>query len=837
MKLRPLILFLLGSFFLSPIVSPETQSAESSPILYLGRAKIEITPQIGTPLAGYGRRKGRPSTSVHDPLYARAIVLHQGVEKVVFVTADLVLIDAELREAVLKKIRLRMPLEKANLILSATHNHSGAGAIGGRFWERFIMGRHRKKVFEELTSKIAEAALEASRNLVRVEIEYGETDIQSLVENRMDERIHTPKKLKVLRFTLKHSAKGMEHRVSDASSHSSKTERPYARGSMPYADSRLVLAHLIFMSAHPTLFSERYAFSADFPGQLAHFLEETYPESTSLFINGAAADLRPHTASFSNSPDRVKAYGFALSEEVKKMKYSPVSLNQPWRLVWLKTRLPRVQAKAGFVKIPSLLGGRIFPRHSYLQGARLGPFVFLTFPGELASEIGEEIESRVKAYHLKPLIVGYANDYIGYVIPERHYHHSDHYESRASFYGSQMDWFVQRKMGWVLEHLISSEEKTFLEAKGKRSEHQGLPVLHLEGDPYHRGFEEGRLLKKEIQAETAGVFKYLRDQLPIPFVDRLLIHKVLDNAWNKLRPYVSFNEFLELQGIAHGSKISLQKILRLHALPEVYPTWCTNGAYWGAATKDGRLIALRNLDWNREIGVHSYAAVKFHKMEGMKNYVNIGYAGFSGVLSGMNEAGISVGQIGSTSTDETMKGVPMYFLLKRILEKSGSLEDAKAIFSAYDLTRGYNYVIADAVKHKAMAVEATAHHVAFFKDDDPAEKSVVYALPLKNSVLRSDTALNPEIRDLQLCSKGDPKKPGLEPPGGSAHEIRYQKHAELIRKNYGQLDVGIVQKIAAEIAPKSNIQSVIYAFPEFYVANAKGNKKAAESGYRKFKIE
>ena len=133
-----------------------------------------------------------------------------------------------------------------------------------------------------------------------------------------------------------------------------------------------------------------------------------------------------------------------------------------------------------------------------------------------------------------------------------------------------------------------------------------------------------------------------------------------------------------------------------------------------------------------------------------------------------------------------------------------------------------------------MAVEATQHHLAFFEDQAPAESKIPYAFPLENAVLRADTAMDPVIRNLQWASKGNPEKSGLEPPAGSAYEIRYKKQAELVKGNYGKITPEIAQQIARQLAPGSNIQSVIYAFPEFWVANAQGDLKAAESEYLEF---
>ena len=801
---------------------------DSSGAFYLGKAKTEITPPIGTPLAGYGRLRKKYSAGVHDPLYARALALSKDGETFVFISADLVFIDAKLRAEALKIINRKKLLRDERLVLTATHTHSGTGAIGGRFWQRFIMGKFRKKIFEMTAGKIAEAALAALDTSVLAYAQYGEARIDDKVENRMDEKLNFPDRLRVLRFQ---DEKGK------------------------------IAAWMLFMAAHPTLFpASDLLYSADFPGVINRHLENLAPDSVSLFVNGAAGDLRPKTGPFHDRTERMTAYGLTIAEEIKNLSFQEVPLGKgSWKGLFEKRRLPRVRIRLGKVPLPPLIGAGIFPRHSAFQAVRMGRYLFLAFPGELSSEVGYRVEQEAKARGFIPLILGYANDYIAYVVPHNYYLDTRQYESRVSFYGPKMDWFIQRQAIRLAEKLLTENEKkevfrpgVLLKFRGLTDTHfssgkaypfdsqtsvssqDGLPILKLYGPSYHQGFEEGRLLKKQIHKAVKEIFGYFERELPIPFLNRLLIHAALDQAWQKMEPYLSYSEYLQIRGLARGADIPFRQLKRIHTLPEVYPTWCTNGAYWGKATAQGRLIAIRNLDWNRKIGIQRHAAVKWISTPGRQTYANIGYYGFTGVLSGMNDEGISVGQIGAMSRDETMKGVPMPFLLKRILAEAQSLDDARAIFERSPLTRGYNYVIADAVEKKAVAVETTAHHLAFFEDKDPKEQGVPYAFSIEDAVFRADPALDPQIRDLQLASKGDPKKPGLEMPAGGAYEIRYKKHGELILKNYGKIDPETAQHIALQVAPASNIQSVVYAFPDFWVANAKDDLRAAETEFIHF---
>ena len=89
-----------------------------------GAAKVEITPELGTPLAGSYQRMGRGATAVHDPFYVRALYLEDGETQVFLVSADLAAISPELREAVLERPLHDVPRE--NVFLTATHTMSSA---------------------------------------------------------------------------------------------------------------------------------------------------------------------------------------------------------------------------------------------------------------------------------------------------------------------------------------------------------------------------------------------------------------------------------------------------------------------------------------------------------------------------------------------------------------------------------------------------------------------------------------------------------------------------------------------------------------------------------------
>jgi len=362
-----------------------------------------------------------------------------------------------------------------------------------------------------------------------------------------------------------------------------------------------------------------------------------------------------------------------------------------------------------------------------------------------------------------------------------------------------------------------------------------LPVIHLSGSPYEIGRQHGEALREEVQAAVNHVLGYFRRYLQIPWVRSLAVNWWLDGAWRQALPFIPRAYLEELRGLADGSGVPLRELFRLHAIPDRTYS-CSTFAAWGRTTADGRLIHVRNLDWNIETGVQRFAAVFVVRPSGKRAFVSLAWAGFIGVLTGVNDAQLSLGQIGAETVDATFRGEPMAFVMRRVLEEAEDVEGAARTIREAQRTVGVNYVVADAKARRALALETTRHHVRVFEANDPAERRVGYARPMADAVFRADTAMDPLIRERQLASRGDPRRPGLEAPGGSAYEIRYLGQADGLRAHVGSLDVAAARRIAQAVAPDSNIQSVVFAWPEAWVANARGLTPAAQTTYYRLNL-
>lgn len=89
-----------------------------------GFGQWELTPPMGVELAGYGYYLGRRALSVRDPLYARAVLLEQGAQRVLIISCDLLgLSRAVCGEVFAHAQKLGVP--SSHVIIVSIHTHTG----------------------------------------------------------------------------------------------------------------------------------------------------------------------------------------------------------------------------------------------------------------------------------------------------------------------------------------------------------------------------------------------------------------------------------------------------------------------------------------------------------------------------------------------------------------------------------------------------------------------------------------------------------------------------------------------------------------------------------------
>ncbi len=120
----------LRLFGLALPLAAAVAAAAESPLVAVGVARIDITPELPIQLAGYQQRTTE-ALRVEMPLMARALAIGSDAEgPVVLITAEVITMSEPISEAVATAIRARHPIPRDRIAVCATHQHNGPAIAG-----------------------------------------------------------------------------------------------------------------------------------------------------------------------------------------------------------------------------------------------------------------------------------------------------------------------------------------------------------------------------------------------------------------------------------------------------------------------------------------------------------------------------------------------------------------------------------------------------------------------------------------------------------------------------------------------------------------------------------
>lgn len=177
-----ILIFSTSTFFLLIVTTEVVRSQDSA--LEVGVAEVDITPPVG-----YEQYRG-PSTGIHDPLYAKAIVFEQGDESAALVVSDLISIPREMSIEIRSMISDHTGIPYQNIIVAGTHTHTGPRHHNGV--NEYISRKRNGELSNSdgnsyearLINGIVDAAFQAYDNKDAVAIESGSGYADNVSFNR-----------------------------------------------------------------------------------------------------------------------------------------------------------------------------------------------------------------------------------------------------------------------------------------------------------------------------------------------------------------------------------------------------------------------------------------------------------------------------------------------------------------------------------------------------------------------------------------------------------------------------------------------------------------------------
>lgn len=329
---------------------------------------------------------------------------------------------------------------------------------------------------------------------------------------------------------------------------------------------------------------------------------------------------------------------------------------------------------------------------------------------------------------------------------------------------------------------------------------EGQRLVILQGTPEQIGTAHGALLPLESQRCIDSVL-YAFGTVQTIANGRWFRHD-LEDAYKRLRPFIPEQHLVETRAMAAALGQDVQLIESLNVFPELFH--CSGFAVFGSATSGGKLYHGRVLDYMTTIGLQDCATTFIVSVDGKIPFANIGYAAFIGSVSGMNDRGISLGEMGGRGEGK-WDGVPMATLMRRALEECDSLEEVQDLWRSSPRTCEYYYVFADGKTNQAVGVAATPEKVEFVL---PGQANPLLGEGIPDSVVLS---------------------------AGSRLETLRQR----VLENHGKIDVEkAIWLMSRPVAMNSNLHNVLFVPADgvFYVANADHSRPAADCKYVRYDL-
>ena len=336
--------------------------------------------------------------------------------------------------------------------------------------------------------------------------------------------------------------------------------------------------------------------------------------------------------------------------------------------------------------------------------------------------------------------------------------------------------------------------------QGRLELHDGTRVLFLKGTPEEMGAQHGTLLRREVRDLVNRVVYGVG--VGSSFEKGRWFFGEIEECQARIGKFVDPRYTREMDSLALAAGVDQEEMRLANFFPELFH--CSGFCVLGSAAKGGHMYHGRILDYMRGVGLENNAAVIVFQPDVGHAWVDISYAGFVGSVTAMNEKHISIGEMGGRG-EGSWDGKPMAQLIREVMEKASTLDEAVAIMRRAPRTCEYYYVISDGNAHSAVGIAATAKTFEVIHTGE--------AHPL----------LPHAIKDAVVLSAGG----------------RYEELSKRVLAGQGQFDADSARDLMTRpVCMTSNIHSVLFEPDtlDFWVANADSASPASHTRYTHYNL-
>jgi hypothetical protein len=260
-----------------------------------------------------------------------------------------------------------------------------------------------------------------------------------------------------------------------------------------------------------------------------------------------------------------------------------------------------------------------------------------------------------------------------------------------------------------------------------RHSDSGLWEAWVQGAPIDRGVALGRMTEDLLYYQEKVFIDQIRRIIPsdgyLKFLRYLLIgfnRNLGENVPEEFREEIygislSCTHEFDAIGTPYERQLNYHAAHDIgHTMQEYMLVGCSSFAAWGSRSADSTLIIGRNFDFwvgddfARNKIVAFYAPEKGHK------FASVTWPGMTGVLSGMNEKGLTVTINAAKGAPPTASAMPISLLAREILQYASTIDEAMSIAQARHTFVSESLLIGSAADGRAAIIEKSPGQTALY---------------------------------------------------------------------------------------------------------------------------
>ncbi|BDS15570.1 C45 family autoproteolytic acyltransferase/hydolase [Aureispira anguillae] len=284
---------------------------------------------------------------------------------------------------------------------------------------------------------------------------------------------------------------------------------------------------------------------------------------------------------------------------------------------------------------------------------------------------------------------------------------------------------------WTLERSKNGNDFYRIKNNWLQKNEHGLWEAYIEGKPFERGAILGNLAQELIVQQEVYFVRQIKALIPSDAFLYLLRYMV--GFFNRnLDEYIPIEYQQEIYGETHfcsnefnaiGS--NYERILNYHAahdighaLKDYAVVGCTSFSSWKEKSADSSLIIGRNFDFYVGDDFAKDKMVLFINPEEGYQLATVTWGGFLGVVSGMNEKGLTVTLNAAKSGLPTSAKTPISIVARKILQYAKNIEEAYQIAQQYETFVSESLMIGSAEDGRTAIIEKSVNQIALYYSDD-----------------------------------------------------------------------------------------------------------------------